>query len=265
MTWELSLGLVGLFLVLGAAVVQLCLEHFWRERPARLRRQWAYILGLLVIVGAMANELDTRQRQAEERKGRERVEQIANAREQQARRERQEISANIQGVVALARERDPGLTEQEALRTITTEVRTLRERTGQLEHELQGLRRYSKVAKYSALGLTGIAGSGLKENSPIARALEGAYIKMDGEAGPNYYPRCDAQGLSRFTNVARQFPDFPFSHWALAKCLKKVGNPQWRAHAERAMTIFEHTTRIGERSPHHDQARKQIEELLAEQ
>ena len=54
------------------------------------------------------------------------------------------------------------------------------------EHELQGLRRYSRVAKYSALGLTGIAGEGLKKNSPIARALEGAYIKVVKETGPDY-------------------------------------------------------------------------------
>ena len=263
--WEFSVGLIGLAVVLGAAVVQLCLEHFWRERSARLRRRWAYILGVLVIAGAIANELDTWQRQAEEREEREQIELAASARERQARLERQEISVNIQDLVTLARERDPSLTEQEALHTVTTEVRTLRERTSQLEHELQGLRRYSKVAKYSALGLTGIAGEGLKENSPIAHALEGAYIKIEGETGPEYQPRCDAQGLARFAKVAREFPDFPFSHWALAKCLRQAGNPQWRVHAERAMTIFEHTTRIGERSPHHDQARKQMEQLLAEQ
>ena len=263
--FELSVELIGLAVVLGAAVIQLCLEHFWRERPAQLRRRWAYILGVLVIAGAVANEIGAWQTQAEEREERGRVEGTAKAREQQARRERQEISANIQDLVILAREHDPGLTEQEALRTITTEVRTLRERTSQLEHELQGLRRYSKVAKYSALGLTGIAGEGLKEYSPIARALEGAYIKIDGEAGEEYKPRCDAQGLDRFVNVAREYPDFPFSHWALAKCLKQAGNPQWRGHAERAMMIFDHTTRIGERSPHHDQARKQMEQLLREQ
>ena len=39
------------------------------------------------------------------------------------------------------------------------------------------------MPKYSALGLTGIAGEGLKENSPIARALEGAYIKVEKETG----------------------------------------------------------------------------------
>ena len=263
MMWIVEL--IGLALVLTAAVVQLCLEHFWRERPAQLRSRWVYLLAVLVIAGALANEIGAWQTRAAVREERERIERTAKEHEQLARRERQEISANIQDLVTLARERDPGLTEQEAVRTVTTEVRTLRERTSQLEHELRGFRRYSKVAKYSALGLTGIAGEGLKENSPIARALEGAYIKTEGETQPQYQPRCDDQGLARFENVAREFPDFPFSHWALAICLKKAGNPQWRAHAERAMKIFEHTTRIGERSPHHDQAREQMEQRLAEQ
>ena len=265
MMWEFSVGLIGLAVVLGAAVVQLCLEHFWRERPARLRRRWAYILGLLVIAGAIANEIDTRQRQAEEREERERIEFAATAREQQARVERQEISANIRDLVTLARERDPGLSETEALRTILTELRTLRERTAQHERELQGVRQYSEIAKLNVLGLSGRAGAGLKEDSPIARALEGAYIKVESETGPEYHPRCDAEGLARFANVTRGFPDFPFSYWALAKCLKGASNPQWRFFAERAMSILEHTTRIGGRNQNHDQARHQMEQLLAEQ
>ena len=265
MKWELSAELIGLLVVLSAAVIQLCLEHFWRGRPEKHRRRWVYVLTVLVIVGAIANKFGDWQTREEEREERERIERTTKERELLAQRERQEISTNIQDLVTLARERDPGLTELEAVRMITTEVRTLRGRTSQLEHELQGLRRYSKVAKYNALGLTGIAGVGLKENSPIARALEGAYINTEGEASAQYFPRCDAQGLTRFAHVARKFPDFPFSHWALAKCLKQAGNPQWRTHAVRAITIFEHTTRISERNQHHDEARKQIEQLLTEQ
>ena len=42
--------------------------------------------------------------------------------------------------MTLARERNPSLTEKEALRTILAELRTLRERASQYEHELQGVR-----------------------------------------------------------------------------------------------------------------------------
>ena len=263
--WELRFQMIALAVILTAGLVQLFLEYFLPKEPASSRRRWTYILILLVLAGAIANGIDTWQTHVNQSEARERLESTVNEREQQARKERQEISEKIQNLVTLARERNPNLTEQEALRTISAEVRTLRERQSQLEHELQGLRRYSRVAKYSALGLTGIAGAGLKENSPIARALEGAYIKVDKETGPDYFPRCDAKGLALFASVAREFPDFPFSHWALAKCLKQIGDPQWRSHAERAMAIFQHTTRISGHSPHHDQARTQMEHLLSEQ
>lgn len=262
--WGWSIELIALVVVLSAALVQLFLQYFYREAPTASRRRWTYILVALVIAGAIANGIGSWRTHVDQKEARERIEQTTNEREQQARKERQQISENIRELVTLARERDPSLSEQEAIRVITAEVRSLRERTSQLADELHGLRRYSKMAKYSALGLTGIAGEGLKEDSPIARALQDAYIKVGSENGPNYYPRCDAQGLARFEAVTRKFPDFPFSHWALAKCLKQMGNPQWRNYAERAMAIFKHTTRISDRSPHHDQARKQIEQLLAE-
>ena len=167
--------------------------------------------------------------------------------------------------MTLARDRDPSLTEQEALRTVSTELRNLRENASQLEHELHGLRRYSYIAKYNVLGLTGIYGIGLKESTPIANALEGAYDEIEGDNGPKYSPRCDAQGINIFANVVRDFPDFPFSHWALAACFREESNLQWRTHAERAKEIFEHTTKIAGHHSHHDEALPQIEQLLAEQ
>ena len=207
--WELNIQTIGLVVVLIAAVIQICLELFWRERTDWLRFIWVCILALLIVAGAIANYIGTRKSQSE-------------------------------------------LHEEQ-------------ERTSQLESELQGLRQYSKVAKYNALGLTGIAGAGIKENSPINQALEGAYIEEETQTGSVYHPRCDDQGIARFEIVAREFPNFPFSYWALAKCLKQMGDSQWRAYGERAMSIFQHTTLISERSPHHDQARKQMEELLVEQ
>ena len=145
--------------------------------------------------------------------------------------------------------------------------RELRERASQLEYKLEGFRQYGNIAKYNAFGLTGLAapGSGLKENSPIADALEGAYIEIEGKGGLRSYPRCDAQGINMFANVVRDFPDFPFGYWALAVCFSEESNPQWRTHAERAKEIFEHTTKIAGHKPQHDEALQEIERLLAEQ
>ena len=264
MMWELSIETIGLVVVVIAALIQTGLDYFWGERPDRLRRRWACILVVFIIAGAIANIVGDRQSQAKEREERERIERAANEREQQATEERQEISAKMQVLVTLARENDPDLTEQEALRKITTEVRTLREQTSQLKQELQGLRRYREMAKYDVLGLKGIGGAGIKENSPINQALEGAYIEEETQTGSVYYPRCDDQGIARFEIVAREFPNFPFSYWALATCLKQMGEPQWREYGERAMSIFQHTTQISERKPAHDQALKQIEKMLTE-
>lgn len=95
----------------------------------------------------------------------------ANKQEEQASRERQQISQRIQELVLLAREIDPGLTEEEALVVVSAELRRLRGRTSQLETELAGLRRYRQVAKYNQHGVTERAGMGIRETSPIARDL----------------------------------------------------------------------------------------------
>ena len=293
--WELDIGLIGFVVVLGAAVVQVALEYFFGERSPESRRCLAYILGALVIVGALANEWDDRQKQTEERQERQRVEQEAKDREEQAQKDRDEalkelkqarreveqvrdelrtaradingLSKGVRILVAEARKRDPSLSEEDALRTILTELQTLRDRALQQQRELEGVRQYGEIAKRNVFGLEGRArpGSGLREDSAIARALDGAFNEVARENGSVYIPRCDAAALTKFENVIRQFPDFPFSYWALAQCLKPMGNSQWRKYAERAMSIFEHTTRFGVRNPDHDQARQQIEEMLTEQ
>ncbi len=124
----MTLQLVALAVVLVAALVQLSLDHFWRERPESQRRRWARLLVGFVVVGALMNGV-----------GIWLVERSAKTREIQAQRERQAISTQIQTLVTLARERDPNLTEEEALRTITNEVLALRQRASQLEHDLSGL------------------------------------------------------------------------------------------------------------------------------
>lgn len=257
----MTLQLVALAVVLVAALVQLSLDHFWRERPESQRRHWARVLFWLIAVGALMNGVGMWLAHSSARDEQIRIERSAKAREMQAQRERQAISTQIQTLVTLAREHDPDLTEEEALRTITNEVLALRQRASQLEHDLSGLQRYTTVARYDVLGLTGIAGAGLKENSPIARALEGAYVKE----GNKYFPRCDSQGISQFASVARDHPNFPFSYWALALCLRDAGDPQWRIHADRAISIFEHTTKIDGHNPQHDQAKRQLDALIAEQ
>lgn len=264
-TLAMTLQFVALAVIVSASIVQLSLEHFWKDQPIALRRRWARFLIGLVVAGAVATAIATWQAHSSAREEQSRIERMAEEQESRARSERQAISAQIEALVTLARERDPNLSEEEALRTITTELLSLRQQTSQLEHDVLGLQRYSKVARYNVLGLTGRAGRGLTENSPIALALEGAYLTEDGSDGPNYSPRCDAQALARFANVAEAHPDFPFSHWALASCLRRSGDPEWREHASRAVEILQHTTKIAGHSDHHDQALHMLNAQLAQQ
>ena len=62
--------------------------------------------------------------------------------------------------------------------------------------------------------------------------------------------------------MASKFPDFPFAHWALVLCLGQAGSPLWRGHAERAMNILEHTTRIAGHHPQHDEVRTKLKRIL---
>ena len=129
MMWEMSFQMIALAVILTAALVQLSLEHFLPREPASRRRSWTYILIVLVLAGAIANGIGAWQTHVNQSDTRERLERTVKEREHQAQKERQEISERIQNLVTLARERNPNLTEQEALRTISAEVRTLRERT----------------------------------------------------------------------------------------------------------------------------------------
>ena len=260
----MTFQLLALAVVLCAAIMQLSLEHFGRDRVSRRRLYAVYTLFGLIVAGALANGLATWHTHRTAEADRLRLERAAAEREERAQAERRAITAEVQALVALARERDPGLTEAEALHEVSAEVRRLRQQSAQLQQELRGIEKYSRVAKYNVLGFTGIAGPGLEELSPIAAALDGAYIQERTSGEPRYRARCDGSALARFAAVARDHPDFPFSHWALAQCLRQADDPRWRAHAERAMAILRHTTRLAERSPHHDQARRQLEALLAE-
>ena len=155
--------------------------------------------------------------------------------------------------MALMRERDPSLTQQEALARIVEELRELRERSADHEDQLTGLKSYGDMARLNPAGLTGIArpGSGLSESSDLSRALEGAWDVDDDNV---HAARCDQAALGKFSGVARKHPTFPFAHYALATCALSNEDPTWRQHAERALAILEHTTQIAGRAGAHDQA-----------
>lgn len=243
----LLLKLVGPPVILVAALIRLGLDNRWRDRRTRQRRIVLRILVVAMIAGTVLTEIGLIHTHIAEQRDR-----------LKAQEESRLLSTSIGELVTLARQRDPNLTEQQALAEISVEVRSLREQATQLGSELEGLKRYSSISKLNVLGLTGTAGVGLKESSALSRALEGLYIEREGKL----YPRCDAEGIARFEDVAEQHPLFPFAHWALAICQRRAGNPDWRRHANRAVEILEHTTELSGHHPHHDQIHQELMQLL---
>ena len=259
---ELVLKLMVPAVILIAALVQWGLDHWWNDRTIRVRRRWAFTLMGIIALGAVVNGVTTVHTHEQVRSERARTEEVTRQREQRARQERHEIAQRIGNLVHLARERDPNLTEQEALRQIGAEVHTLRKKTSDLEQELRGFRRYNNVASLGVLGLPDKlkAGSGITMTSRLSLALEGAYEETeDGKVRPS----CNKKAIAAFEEAATINPDFPFTYWARATCALKARKPEWQGYAERATEIFEQTTQISGHNPGHDQALQDIHRLVA--
>ena len=246
---DIVLKLLGPVFVLLTAAIAWGLDNKWRDRRTRNRRRWIRALLAVIILGSLVNGATIWHGHIEEQTLQQRMARI---------------DEGVTELVTLARERNPGLTEHEALNEVIEELLTLRERTSGLALELQGLKRYSSVAELDAFGLSGMAGLGLKETSAISRVLENAYLRKGREGQVRSFPRCDSVGTAAFEDAATLNPDFPFAHWALAVCAHSDKDPSWQVHAQRAITILEHTTQIAGHHPHHDAALKELMKLLSD-
>lgn len=248
----------------------------------KLVRRTAWSIGgaLLAVVLLVYDHVDqsaavaeAKEQAADAREARKRIEEstseqaaaltAAKGEAAEARRALQRIEDATAEVVALMRERDPGLTEQEALDRLAEELRQLQKRSGSLENQLNGLRTYSDVARLNALGKPGTfgPGSGLRYSSALTRALEGSWGERDGR----FYRRCDQVSLAKFTAVTESHPTFPFAHYALADCAYEVSDESWRLHADRALKILRHTTQMAGHHPHHDEVYELLRSRLEQQ
>ena len=255
---QFSLSYVPAGVALVAATIQFFLANASVDWPVRKRTSLNLAFLSAVAAGILTTTFlnDRASVRAEE-------ERLATGKatqelQEKAHIERKEISGEIKELAALVGAMDPSLTDEQTLSRIGVEIHRLRERTSELDDELDGLRKYGSVARLNVVGLSGTAGVGLRESSPLSRALEGAYETTVEELRTMHQTKCDDEAMSSFADVATKYPHFPFAHWAVAVCLREAGSPLWRVHAERAMAILEHTTRISGRHSHHDSVRAQI-------
>ena len=122
------------------------------------------------------------------------------------------------------------------------------------------MRDYSKVARLDPRGITGTTGIGLKETSPLSQALEDTWVERNGRL----FPSCTDASPAKFRAVTEGHSRFPFSHYALAVCLRGRQAPTWRQHAAEAVRIFEYTAAIAGHHPGHDQASAELRGYLSQ-
>ena len=211
----------------------------------------------LVAIGLVADHMNqsgalaaAQDDAAEAREARRRIEELTSEQAAaltaaqddaaEAGRALQRIENATAEVVALMRERDPGLTEPEALDRVADELR-------ELEDQLTGLRMYGDVSELDVLGAPFIAGEGISVTSPLMQALEGTWDISDSRISPH----CDQTALAKFSAVTENHPSFPFAHYALSDCAFGAGDNTWREHADRALEILRHTTEIAGHHSHH--------------
>ena len=161
-----------------------------------------------------------------------------------ARQSLQGLDATVADVVACVRERDPGLTEHEALDRV---IDAWRARAADREDQLTGRPRYRAVSTLGGVGTAGTAGPGLREQSPLMRALEGTWDDRDGRRAV----RCDHTALATVSAAAECPPSCPVPHDARAACAFRAGDDAWRQHGDRALEILRHITRIAGHPRHH--------------
>lgn len=246
-----------------AAIIQFGLANGSVGWAARIRRWLNLALFLVIAAGIVATNLINHRENIRAEEERLISEQATYEREERARQERDSISNGIKELASLVGAIDPGLTDEQAINTIGNEIHRLREKASKLEGDLEGLRRYSGIAQLNIFGLTGKFGEGLSESSPLSRALDGAYEEIEDGVERTYRPNCSAAGVARLKEATSKFPDFPFAHWALAMCRGQEGDPLWRTHAEQALEILEHTTRIAGHHAHHDEVRAKLTRFLS--
>ena len=121
------------------------------------------------------------------------------------------------------------------------------------------MREYSVVARLNPYGLTGIAGKGLKEEPDSRLAgLDETWIQHEDRRSL----QCNDLSIEKARAVIISYPQFPWSHFLLADCLRKRGDQAWRSHAEKAIQIFEYTTLLADHHKTHDVGLKMLRESI---
>jgi len=136
-------------------------------------------------------------------------------------------------------------------------VETLAKESRQKADRLQ----YQDIALYNVIGNKSAKVASIPMvATPINDWSELFVIRSKGKIGIN----CSPETIDACKAVIEKMPQYPFSYYFLAKCLKEQKNPLWREYALKAQQILKETTAFPSHHGDHDVAFKEIGELLKE-
>jgi hypothetical protein len=73
---------------------------------------------------------------------------------------------------------------------------------------------------------------------------------------------CGSAALYHYREVMDQYPKYPFTYYALAKCLHAKGEPAWEEYAKKGVAILKKTTRLSGHASDHDGALVELSAFL---
>jgi hypothetical protein len=123
---------------------------------------------------------------------------------------------------------------------------------------LNVIQRYTQISKLNVIGTTGTVAPPLKEETGVSRMLEGTFTVVNDRASYS----CDSNAIAKFQEVIAKVPDFPFSYYAMAFCLRQRGDTSWKDYAMKAVDILENTTTMDGHHPSHDQILRELKLAL---
>lgn len=128
------------------------------------------------------------------------------------------------------------------------------------EAHLEDMRRFSEVAKLTPTGHQSPAYGGMAWETAISKRMEklvrragGRVIFEKGQAYERYYQE-----------LMDEFPDFPFTYFAMAFAYHDRNDIKWKDYAKKAEEILMRTTAIDHHNPVHSEALESIRALLNE-
>jgi hypothetical protein len=152
----------------------------------------------------------------------------------------------------MAKQRFPFVQQDEALKKLADQMISQRAQLHAISH-------YSSIAKLNMIGLTGTVKPPLEEETDIHKMLAGTYTIVNDRATVS----CDATSIQKLKQVTTTYPDFPFSYYFLARCLKQSGSVDWKRYAAQAVEILKYTTMIDAHHRNHDDILRELKEDLA--